>query len=117
MSKYDPEYYVKNKEIMSAANKAWYLKNKAKILDSAKEKRKARTADDVISDKKKRKEYYEANKEKFLENSRKSYRNIREKLVRLAEYEAKGFKELTQDIPRDQFIKYRSDDDESGVPF
>lgn len=88
---------------MSAANKAWYLKNKAKILDSAKEKRKARTEDDVVSDKEKRKEYYEANKDKFLENSRKSYRDMREKLARLAEYETRtlsdnlGGKELTED--------------------
>ncbi len=89
MSKYDPEYYLKNKEVMSAANKAWYLKNKAKILDSAKEKRKARTEDDVVSDKQKRKEYYEANKDKFLENSRKSYRDMREKLARLNELESK----------------------------
>lgn len=74
---------------MSAANKAWYLKNKAKILDSAKEKRKARTEDDVVSDKQKRKEYYEANKDKFLENSRKSYRDMREKLARLNELESK----------------------------
>lgn len=74
---------------MSAANKAWYLKNKAKILDSAKEKRKARTEDDVVSDKEKRKEYYEANKDKFLENSRKSYRDMREKLARLNELESK----------------------------
>ena len=89
MSKYDPEYYLKNKEVMSAANKAWYLKNKAKILDSAKEKRKARTEDDVVLDKEKRKEYYEANKDKFLENSRKSYRDMREKLARLNELESK----------------------------
>tara|TARA_R110001592_G_scaffold81733_2_gene242502 strand:+ start:487 stop:771 length:285 start_codon:yes stop_codon:yes gene_type:complete len=89
VSKYDPEYYLKNKEVMSAANKAWYLKNKAKILDSAKEKRKARTEDDVVSDKQKRKEYYEANKDKFLENSRKSYRDMREKLARLNELESK----------------------------
>ena len=74
---------------MSAANKAWYLKNKAKILDSAKEKRKARTEDDVVLDKEKRKEYYEANKDKFLENSRKSYRDMREKLARLNELESK----------------------------
>ena len=74
---------------MSAANKAWYLKNKAKILDSAKEKRKARTEDDVVLDKQKRKEYYEANKDKFLENSRKSYRDMREKLARLNELESK----------------------------
>tara|TARA_R110000782_G_scaffold179045_1_gene269881 strand:- start:59 stop:343 length:285 start_codon:yes stop_codon:yes gene_type:complete len=89
VSKYDPEYYLKNKEVMSAANKAWYLKNKAKILDSAKEKRKARTEDDVVLDKQKRKEYYEANKDKFLENSRKSYRDMREKLARLNELESK----------------------------
>ena len=74
---------------MSAANKAWYLKNKAKILDSAKEKRKARTEDDVVLDKQKRKEYYEANKDKFLENSRKSYRDMREKLARRNELESK----------------------------
>lgn len=38
MSKYDPEYYIKNREAMAAANKAWYLKNKAKVLGAAKEK-------------------------------------------------------------------------------
>ena len=58
-------------------------------MDSAKEKRKARTEDDVVSDKEKRKEYYEANKDKFLENSRKSYRDMREKLARLNELESK----------------------------
>ena len=73
MSKYDPEYYRKNKEKIDARNKAQYKKTADKILAAAKEKRKLRTDDEIAAEKAYRKEYYLKNIEHLKEASKSRY--------------------------------------------
>tara|TARA_B100000497_G_C7609312_1_gene365947 strand:+ start:444 stop:740 length:297 start_codon:yes stop_codon:yes gene_type:complete len=85
MSKYDPDYYDKNKDKMKSSNKMWYEKNKAAILTKMREKRLNRTDEEIQQTKEKRKEYYEKNKESFLNYSRNKYQEQKSKMAELEE--------------------------------
>ena len=69
MSKYDPDYYDKNKDKMKASNKMWYEKNKEAILMKMKEQRLNRTPEQTEEARAKRREYYNNNKE-YLEHQK-----------------------------------------------
>jgi hypothetical protein len=97
MSKYDPDYYDKNKDKMKASNKMWYEKNKAAILTKMREKRLNRTDEEIQQTREKRKEYYEKNKDTFLNYSRNKYQKQKAKM---AELEAK-VKELEANNARE----------------
>jgi DNA repair exonuclease SbcCD nuclease subunit len=97
MSKYDPDYYDKNKDKMKASNKMWYEKNKAAILTKMREKRLNRTDEEIQQTREKRKEYYEKNKDAFLNYSRNKYQEQKSKM---AELEAK-VKELEANNARE----------------
>lgn len=97
MSKYDPDYYDKNKDKMKTSNKMWYEKNKKSILTKMREQRLNRTEEQIIETKRKRKEYYENNKDAFLSNSKERYIKQKEKM---AEMEAK-LKELETNNARE----------------
>tara|TARA_E500000305_G_scaffold110209_1_gene117454 strand:+ start:455 stop:751 length:297 start_codon:yes stop_codon:yes gene_type:complete len=97
MSKYDPDYYDKNRSKMKASNKMWYEKNKKAILTKMREQRLNRTEEEVIETKRKRKEYYEKNKDAFLLNSKERYIKQKEKMAameaKLKELEANNDRE------------------------
>lgn len=68
--KYQSEYYLKNKEAKKDYNRQSYLKNREKRLAEAKEKRRARTPEQVLLDKQRAAEYYKRNAEHFREKRR-----------------------------------------------
>jgi hypothetical protein len=85
MSKYDPDYYNKNKDKLKASNKMWYEKNKAAILTKMREKRLNRTDEEIQQTREKRREYYEKNKDAFLSYSRNKYQEQKAKMAELEE--------------------------------
>ena len=85
MSKYDPDYYDKNKDKMKASNKMWYEKNKAAILTKMREKRLNRTDEEIQQTREKRREYYQKNKDAFLSYSRNKYQEQKSKMAELEE--------------------------------
>ena len=97
MSKYDPDYYDKNKDKMKASNKMWYEKNKEAILMKMKEQRLNRTPEQTEEARAKRREYYNNNKEMWADYNKRKRQEQKDKIAAL---EAK-VKELEESNARE----------------
>lgn len=88
MSRYDPEYYQKNKDKMRESYKTWYENNKERILENMKKARQEAPEEKKAEIREKRKAYYKANKDKALDyakNYRKMLINYREAFLELSD--------------------------------